>query len=862
MASYNKPSILDEIYSFKECEVALLTTFNFDISFFDRTILPLLLIKRSRVCVFADAKQFQESINAESTSENIGKRYYVHLFRMDKSFHPKLILLLAKDRAKLIVSSANLTFSSYFSNNEIFQSFSYEKDDTQFAGLIVEAFRFFKSIAGESNQDYLNNIINYCETNFSFLTTAEVTHTGPILLTSYSQSIINQATRMIDDDIKLIKVAVPFYDDELGALNYLKKTYNNAKIELYIQNNHSTFPKDKYSEQLIDTLNIFNSVNNNTYPQKQFYHGKVFCFVSNTKEYVLYGSPNCSISALLRSYKTGGNIETAIFDYGEIGSSTGLFDSFEIEEEVDIDYLQTNIRNAEEQSNDNKITFINGNISGLVNILVRSAIDLSESSVELVNYKEVQVTINRYRDDTYLVSFENVLDKNILDLSFTIDDSTQITVRCFVCNLDYLNQYINSSVNNPFKKLNTDEDMEKYKKDDFLKHFMELTNDIRMGIQEHARSSQNTQTDVNDDTKESEESDDDLFDSIMFESPDYVVTIGSQEIYSKASAYLSYFSNKVSMMLTKEPPVRKKSFKKIKDDTSDEEKKEIVRRRHSFADSLLKYFKNYADIRNTKLKDLDFTFYFKLYELFSDTYICDLYIDKTGIRNLPRLVENKIDYLINRLIPNVDYQILQNEQFIYLKKEIALICIECYYAKDNLPNNAYAFKEELFKLDRLFANSFIDELEELIVEVCSTLEIKNSLYILDFFKNFFINSPKASELEIKINNYFQFESSSFKTEFNQNTSTLIITIDDIVKNVSFKPRLNVTQDLVSNVINYLNRYFGDVLSDNYTFEIIINDYSEFIYCLRFQWSKDKPRQYLQKITYRKTGELDWKVFLL
>ena len=417
MASYNKPSILEEIYSFKECEVALLTTFNFDISFFYRTILPLLLVKRSRVCVFADAKQFQESINAESTSENIGKRYYVHPFRMDKSFHPKLILLLAKERAKLIVSSANLTFSSYFSNNEIFQSFSIEKDDVQFESLIVEAFHFFKSIAGESNQDYLNNIINYCETNFSFLTIAEIAHTGPILLTSYSQSIINQAIRMIDDDIKLIKVAVPFYDEELGALNYLKKTYSNAKIELYIQNNHSTFPKDKYSEQLIDTLNIFNSVNNNTYPQKQFYHGKVFCFVSDAKEYVLYGSPNCSISALLRSYKINGNIEAAIFDYGEIGSSNALFDSFELEEKVDIDYLQTNIRNTEDQNKDNKIAFINGNISGLVNVLVKSTIDLRDSTVELVNYKDVRVDISKYKEDTYLISFENVLRNRLSYIS-------------------------------------------------------------------------------------------------------------------------------------------------------------------------------------------------------------------------------------------------------------------------------------------------------------------------------------------------------------------------------------------------------------------------------------------------------------
>lgn len=849
MAKYSKPGILDEINSFKRCEVALLTTFNFDISFFDRSLLSMFYSNRTRVCIFADAKQFQESINNDQHSKNIGKYYFVQPFRMEKTFHPKLILLLAKNRAKLIVASANLTYSSYYSNNEIFQSFSYDEENTEYLALFIRAFKFFVNISNESNSNYIKEQIDYCKEKYPFLL-AEETNRGPLLLTSYNESIISQTLRNINDDIKEITVATPFYDEELGALSYLKKRYKEAKINLYIQDYHSTFPKEKYSDDLISTVNVFESVNNNEHKQKQFYHGKVFCFRTANKEYVLYGSPNFSISALINSYKNGGNLEAAILDQGNIGECNEFFKSLIIKNDVVIGDLQTNKYENESKQADNGISFVNGFISGKAFVQVKSNLDLNLCSVRLNNHSDVLIEIEKYNNGIYTLCFnKELLESNVFDLVFDFNDKT-ISIRCFVCNIDYLNDYIRSSNKNPFAKLTTQDEMENYNKALFLERFSEITSDIRMGIQQKNADISNQQSDVNDDTIEEEDEENTALDSIMYESSNSEIVIGNHDTYLKADAYLLYFAGKTSSLLSGKSHGYRKSEENINNlQIPVEEKKRRIGQKQSFSSKLLGWFRNYASLENEKLNGLDFYTYFNIYELISGTFICDLYINKAGIKSLPELIEVKIDYILNRIIPNIDNQAQLSSQYEYLKKEIALLCIECYFVRNDLPFNVDKFKEELFKLDRLYANTFIDELKLLIKEVCTILEIDGYFNIISYFDNFFINAPKTDELEKIINKHFGFKSSSFNITFIEQSSLLNIEINAIEKKSS-SSMISLNLMFIENIINYINRQYGDKINDTYSFIIDIQNYSEFILNLRYEWNSNEYRKYKQIRKYK------------
>ena len=112
-------SILDYLCG-KDYKIALMTTFNFEIDFFERFILNQLYDNNIRkISLFVDAKELSKSI-MKVESSYIGKRYFVTPIEMNSSFHPKVFLLLGDKKARLIVGSANLTRSGLKSNNEIF----------------------------------------------------------------------------------------------------------------------------------------------------------------------------------------------------------------------------------------------------------------------------------------------------------------------------------------------------------------------------------------------------------------------------------------------------------------------------------------------------------------------------------------------------------------------------------------------------------------------------------------------------------------------------------------------------------------------------------------------------------------------
>ena len=76
-------------------------------------------------------------------------------------------------------------------------------------------------------------------------------------------------------------------------------------------------------------FNIYLKLKNNG--KKNFYHGKVFRINTENSSYILYGSSNCTLSALSKTYHDGGNIECNILEEGTKNDFDYFFDNFEIE---------------------------------------------------------------------------------------------------------------------------------------------------------------------------------------------------------------------------------------------------------------------------------------------------------------------------------------------------------------------------------------------------------------------------------------------------------------------------------------------------------------------------------------------------
>lgn len=378
---------------------AIITSFNFDIAYFDSKILPKLEMNDTKnIILFIDQKEFEKSIEGINNSY-IGKKYNVVPFKMNSSFHPKLFLMLGDDIAKLIIGSINQTHKGYMSNQEIFNVYEYDKNENiKNLSIIQKAVEFVKKIIEKSETKdeivYLLNNLYYLD----FKSDQEDTY----FLDSYDEPIINQVQAIIDEPIKQIDIAVPFYDDKLLAYKQMEEQLNCSNIKLYVQNEKSTFPVEYNVENdIAKNIFIFGKITCNE--SENFYHGKVIRFITDSNSYILFGSSNCTLAALCKSYKTGGNLECNILSKGNINEFNEFFNQFELSEKKDFKQIIEEPRvNTNKTISIDKIEVINKSVEIILKTdVIPKKIYINEEEVEFkFEEKYIKLVISKDLIDT------------------------------------------------------------------------------------------------------------------------------------------------------------------------------------------------------------------------------------------------------------------------------------------------------------------------------------------------------------------------------------------------------------------------------------------------------------------------------
>ena len=319
-----KDGILDILEKSKGYTTALLTTFNFEIGFFEKAVLSRLLRNDIRkVSVFVDAKELTKSLESASPGA-IGQRYVVNPVFMQSSFHPKIILLLGEKKARLIVSSANLTLSGYCINNEVFDCVDYNNEQPGFRNIIFDTIQFFERCNQYTPQ--LDSVLLKSVRELAY--NRKVPSSDSLrFLENTNNSILQQLKDIISDQIKEVLISVPYYDNALSALNSIHEAFPDADIHLFLQHKKSTFPEDNWAEY-INRVTVYDQVLAPAKENRHFYHGKVFLFKGVSTSYILFGSSNCTLSALTKSRTEEGNVEANLFVRGTFDEFDSFFDQF------------------------------------------------------------------------------------------------------------------------------------------------------------------------------------------------------------------------------------------------------------------------------------------------------------------------------------------------------------------------------------------------------------------------------------------------------------------------------------------------------------------------------------------------------
>ncbi len=426
-----KYSILDELAKCSGYDIALLTTFNFEIGFFERAVLNRLFAKDVKtVSLFVDSKELTNALNQFDMSHSgshLGRKYMVNPVKMDGSFHPKVILLLGEKKARLFVGSANVKTSGYATNNEVFNFIDYDANNTKYLDVIVAAIDFFDAI-NEISYKLDNGVIRAAK-EYIYYHKAEK-NAEVALLHNMKTPILDQAAAVIPGDVKNINIAVPYYDKELLALQQIKGRFPDAEINLYVQNMNSTFPVG-YNEQnhIVENINTFcRFLDNSSSTSGNFYHGKVFLFKTADKSYVLYGSANCTLSALSKTYQSGGNVEC---DFLEVGAPSE-FDYFFANMDLEVEEKLTSQEMVYETPTPTIFSFKYGEVKESIELHIGCAKEIDGLSAKLGD-KELEYMASNGELIVFVgEDCRNVLT-DIFELSLTYGDQTEI-IRCWTYN--------------------------------------------------------------------------------------------------------------------------------------------------------------------------------------------------------------------------------------------------------------------------------------------------------------------------------------------------------------------------------------------------------------------------------------------
>lgn len=275
-------------------EHAVLTTYSFNLQFFEKWVLGALWAAHVRnVIVFVDAVRLGEALDDREASL-AGRSYdLVASQRAHLAFHPKLILLGGTDGHRLCVSSANLTPDGQLRNLEV--GVCFDSGEPSHRRVIGQGARFLKRISqGDECPPHTVELVERA-------TRQAIELDGPEGPYDFIHNLDEPLSAHFEESVS-VRAAAPYATIEAA------EAVGGAGLEVIVDGDNLAAPQGFFEGRWRIDARKF----------ERRLHGKAYWIGEPGRGDLIVGSPNLSGAALLRRAGIG-NVEAAIAIKGGAG---------------------------------------------------------------------------------------------------------------------------------------------------------------------------------------------------------------------------------------------------------------------------------------------------------------------------------------------------------------------------------------------------------------------------------------------------------------------------------------------------------------------------------------------------------------
>ncbi|MET3414555.1 hypothetical protein [Methylobacterium sp. 1030] len=298
---------------------SLVTSFGIDFDAYESAVLGrlrgagcnnnLLVVDRGMLCLALE--------EGGQLPRDAGRTYTVTSARTEGVFHPKVVLQIGRDSARLIVGSANMTSAGLAGNLEVVGTVETKDPSSVEARIIAAAWSFVSSFLDRDDEG-IDAQIRWMLSRSPWLSKIEPPE-APLRLSdnhlamfiaSSSDPIGRRFEALIGDQkVRRLIVVSPYWDGDLSALNRFLENLKPESVFILLDRDRHIFRPAAIAEDYKTKVKLLGF-----YGKKdQFIHAKIIIAETDGGDFVLYGSANCTTAALGRASAGGINTEACLY---------------------------------------------------------------------------------------------------------------------------------------------------------------------------------------------------------------------------------------------------------------------------------------------------------------------------------------------------------------------------------------------------------------------------------------------------------------------------------------------------------------------------------------------------------------------